>query len=122
MSKQLEEKIRVVIAFDGWKEEPRYVTNPDSTYYVWTNEKAVNGATVIHFETAAYHSDWNWLHSAWEKLNKALSQIIENENHAMQQFAVFNNNKIAEKIAFSHKPLEAFNALYETIVFINEIK
>ena len=101
---QIAQMSEVIAEYMGWKKFNGKLCN------IWYKDGESN-RTVF---TMKYHSSWDWLHEVWEKVSS-------------EDFGKFTNNRhtfisLCTQSIIQNNKLETFEALYEVIVFINQLK
>ena len=118
MEVTLEQKIIIVMLFDGWvKFTDNFIgyENPDTLESL--TEKGLSRK--IQFDHKFYHNSYDYLMSAWEKVDAKLNEIMHDTDH--EQDAINHHNAIGNKIGWGHDITEAFTALYDGITFLNNL-
>jgi hypothetical protein len=95
---QIAQMSEVIAEYMGWKKFNGKLCN------IWYKVRESN-RTVF---TMKYHTSWDWIHEVWEKIKVELP--ITNNEIGLAAGSILYGNKI-----------EAFEALYNAIVFINNL-
>lgn len=104
---------RVIALFDGYEEY-------EDGGGTWFKKEGLIMCMHPKLENLKYHTDYNWLMSAWVKFRDSQSVVFEKGNMKSNELFMYYTSTIGSMILYKNIEV-AHKALYDAIVWYNSL-